>query len=73
MKMMKTVKMKKLMMNLMKMVMMNLMEIDVQSDGHLSSYHTLNQVLENKQGIYVFVDAATYDVSNNLDDEDLDE
>ena len=47
--------------------------IDVQANGHLSSFHTLNQVLENEQGIYVFVDATTCDVSNNPDDEDLDE
>ena len=47
--------------------------IDVQTDGHLSSFHTLNQVLENEQGIYVFVDVTTCDVSNNPDDEDLDE
>ena len=47
--------------------------IDIQTDGHLSSFHTLNQVLENEQGIYVSMDAITCDVSNNLDDEDLDE
>ena len=47
--------------------------IDVQADGHLSLFHTFNQVLENKQGIYVSVDAATCDVSNNPNDEDLDE
>ena len=29
--------------------------IDVQVDGHLSSFHTLNQVLENEQKIYVYV------------------
>ena len=47
--------------------------IDVQVDGHVSSFHTLNQVMENEQGIYVFVDVASCDVSNNLDDEDPDE
>ena len=45
--------------------------IDVQVDEHFSSFYTLNQVLENEQGIYVSVDAATCDVSNNIDDEDL--
>ena len=29
--------------------------------------------MENEQGIYVSMDAATCDVSNNLDPEDLDE
>ena len=48
-------------------------DIDVQADGHLSSFHTFNQVLENEQGIYVSVDAASCDVSNNQDAEDLDE
>ena len=47
--------------------------IDVQVDGHLSSFHTFNQVLENEQGIYVSMDATTCDVSNNKDAEDLDE
>ena len=31
-------------------------DIDVQADGHLSFFHTFNQVLENEQGIYVSVD-----------------
>ena len=44
--------------------------IDVQDDGHVSSFHTLNQVTENEQGIYVSMDAASCDVSNNPDDED---
>ena len=33
--------------------------IDVKADGYLSSFHTLYQVLENKQGIYISVDATT--------------
>ena len=47
--------------------------ICVKANGHLSSFHTLHQVLENEQGIYVSVDVATCDVSNNPDDEDLNE
>ena len=53
--MIKTVKMKKLMMNLMK------------------SFHTLNQVLENEQGIYGSMDATACDVSNNPDAENPNE
>ena len=48
-------------------------DIDVQTNGHLSSFHTFNQVLKNEQEIYVFVDAASCDVSNNPDAEDPDE
>ena len=48
-------------------------DIDVQVDGHLSSVHTFNQVLENEKGVYVSVDATSCDVSNNPDTEDLDE
>ena len=48
-------------------------DIDVQDDGHVSYFHTLNQVLENEQGIHVSVDAASYNVSNNLDTDDPDE
>ena len=47
-------------------------DIAVQANEHISSFHTLNQVLENEQGIYVSVDAASCDVSNNLDVENLD-
>ena len=54
-KMIKTVKMKKLMMNLMK------------------SFHTLNQVLENEQGIYSSMDVTACDVSNNPDAENPNE
>ena len=48
-------------------------DINVQADGHLSTFYTFNQVLENEQGIYVSVDAASCDVSNNSDAEDPDE
>ena len=42
-------------------------DLDVQADGHASSFHTFNQVLENEQGIYVSMHAASCDVSNNPD------
>ena len=45
-------------------------DIDVQADGHVSSFHTLNQVLENEQGIYVSVDVPSCDISNNPDVDD---
>ena len=48
-------------------------ELDVQVDGHVSSFHTFNQVLENKQGIYVFTHTTSCDVSNNSDVEEPDE
>ena len=48
-------------------------DINDQVDGHVSSFHTLNQFLENGQGIYVSMDAASCDVSNNPDTEDPDE
>ena len=48
-------------------------DLDVQADGNLSSFKTLNQVLENKQGIYVFVRAVSCDVSNNPNVEEPDE
>ena len=48
-------------------------DLDVQADGHVSSFCTFNQVLENEQGIYVFAHAPSCDVSNNPDAEILDE
>ena len=48
-------------------------DADVEADGHASSFRTLNQVLENEQGIYVFAQAPSCDVSNNPDGETLDE
>ena len=47
--------------------------MDVQADGHVSSFQIFNQVLENKQGIYVSAHAASCDVSNNPDVEEPDE
>ena len=46
---------------------------DVEVDGHASSFRTFNQVLENEQGIYLFAQAPSCDVSNHPDDETLDE
>ena len=48
-------------------------DTNVEADGHASSFRTLNQVLENEQGIYVSTQAPSYDVSNNPDAETLDE
>ena len=48
-------------------------DVDVQADGHVSSFHIFNQVLENEQGIYVSAHAASCDVSNNPDVEEPDE
>ena len=42
-------------------------DLDVQTDEHVSSFRTLNQVLENKQGIYLSTHAPSCDVSNNPD------
>ena len=38
-------------------------DADVEVDGHASSFRTLNQVLENEQGIYVSAQAPSCDVS----------
>ena len=48
-------------------------DLDVQVDGHVSSFHTFNQSLENEQEIYVSTYVACCDVSNNLDAEKSDE
>ena len=48
-------------------------DVDVQADGHVSSFQIFNQVLENKQGIYVSAHASSCDVSNSPDVEELDE
>ena len=48
-------------------------DADVQTDGHASSFQIFNQVLENEEGIYVFAHAASCDVSNNPNVEELDE
>ena len=46
---------------------------DVQAGGHVSSFLTLHQLMENEQGRYVYVDELSCDVSNSLDPEDLEE
>ena len=45
-------------------------DLDVQVDGHVSSFQTFNQVLENEQGIYVSAHVASCDVLNNPDAEE---
>ena len=44
---------------------------DDESDGHVPSFLTINQLMENEQGRYLFVDVPSYDVSNNPNLEDL--
>ena len=46
---------------------------EVQVDGHVSSFLTLHQLMENEQGRYVSVDVPSCDDSNNPDPRDLDE
>ena len=48
-------------------------DLHVQADGHVSLFQTTNQVLENKQGIFVSAHALSCDVSNIPDDEGPDE
>ena len=49
-------------------------DLHVQADGHVSSFHTTNQVLKNERGIFVSAHALSCDVSNIADDDDeLDE
>ena len=45
---------------------------DVQADEHIPSFLTINQLMENEQGGYLFMDVPSCDVSNNPDLEDLD-
>ena len=45
---------------------------DVQADGHVLSFLIINQLMENEQGRYVFMDVPSCDVSNNLDPKDPD-
>ena len=47
--------------------------MDVQVDGHISSFQIFDQVLENKEGIYVSAHATSCDVSNNPDVKEPDE
>ena len=44
--------------------------LHVQADGHVSSFQTTNQVLENEQGIFVSAYALSCDVSNIADDDE---
>ena len=46
---------------------------DVQVDGHVPSFLTINQLMENEQGRYISMDVPSCDVSNNPDPEDPDE
>ena len=48
-------------------------DLDVQADGHVSSFQTFNQVLENEKGIYVSAHTVSCDVSNNPNVEEPDE
>ena len=45
-------------------------DLPVQVDGHVSSFQTTNQVLENDQGIFVSAHALSCDVSNIADDDE---
>ena len=48
-------------------------DLDLRVDGHISSFQTFNQVLENEQWIYIFAHATSCDVSNNPDAEEPNE
>ena len=45
-------------------------DLHVQADGHVSSFQTTNQVLENERGIFVSAHALSCDVSNTADDDE---
>ena len=45
---------------------------DVQANGHVTSFLTINQLMENEKGRYLSMNVPSCDVSNNLDLEDLD-
>ena len=45
-------------------------DLHVQADGHVSSFQTTNQVLENERGIFVSTNALSCDVSNIADDDE---
>ena len=45
---------------------------DVQADGHVPSFLTINQLMENEQGRYLSMDVPSCDVLNNTDHEDPD-
>ena len=42
---------------------------DVQAYGHVLSFLTINQLLENEKGRYLSMDVSSCDVSNNPDPE----
>ena len=44
---------------------------DVRADGHVPSFLTINQLMENEQGRYLSMDVTSCDVSNNPNPEDL--
>ena len=46
---------------------------DVQFDGHVPSFLTINQLMENEQRRYLSMDVPSCDFSNNPDPEDLNE
>ena len=45
---------------------------DIQAYGHVPSFLTINQLMDNVQERYLSMDVPSCDVSNNLDPEDLD-
>ena len=45
-------------------------DLHVQADGHVSSFQTTNQVLENERGLFVSAHALSCDVSNIADDDE---
>ena len=45
---------------------------DVQANGHVMSFLTINQLMENEQGRYIFGDVRNSDASNNPKPEDPD-
>ena len=40
---------------------------DVQADGHVSPFLSINQLMKNEQGRYLFADVPSCDASNNPD------
>ena len=48
-------------------------DANVEVHGHASSFRTFNEILENEQEIYVSAQTPSCDVSNQPDDETLDE
>ena len=45
---------------------------NVQVDGHIPPFLTINHLMENEQGKYLFVDVPSCDVLNNPNPEELD-